>query len=155
MGISHNLHMTDVAIALVWHADRFLVGRRKQEDFLSGLWEFPGGKVEPGESPPEAAMRECREETGLEVVVLGSCGDVVYRYDSPIPASEEPEPVASRDLHLYFFACQLIEPADSPRPPFQWLPASKLSSLEFPPANQSVLRRLMDVDFVSRFWRLA
>jgi mutator protein MutT len=145
--------MTDVAIALVWHSDRFLVGRRKQGDFLAGLWEFPGGKVEPGESPREAAMRECREEAGLEVVVIGPCGDVFHRYDTPVRVSEEP--VASRELHLYFFACQLIGPADSPRPPFQWVAASELPLLEFPPANQSLLRRLMDVDFVSRFWQQA
>ena len=56
-----------IAVAVVQHAGTVLIGRRAPEAPLGGLWEFPGGKVGPDETPGEAAARECREETGLAV----------------------------------------------------------------------------------------
>ena len=60
---------TLIAIAVVEHEDRLLVGRRPAGVPLSGYCEFPGGKVKPNESSKEAAVRECLEETGLSVIV--------------------------------------------------------------------------------------
>jgi 8-oxo-dGTP diphosphatase len=53
---------------------RVLAARRKTPADLAGLWEFPGGKVEPGESEPAALARECREELGISVAVEGRLG---------------------------------------------------------------------------------
>ena len=58
---------TDIAIAVVEQHGQFLIGQRPADVALGGLWEFPGGKVEPGELPVNAAIRECLEETGLVV----------------------------------------------------------------------------------------
>ncbi|MDP6469251.1 MAG: NUDIX domain-containing protein, partial [Pirellulaceae bacterium] len=63
---------TLIAIAVVEHNGRFLVGMRPVETVLAGFSEFPGGKVEPNEVPAQAAVRECLEETGLEVEVSGA-----------------------------------------------------------------------------------
>src|SRR4029079_19393384 len=57
---------TPIAIAIVEHSGSFLVGRRPEGAALAGLWEFPGGKIEPGETAEEAAGREWLVETGLD-----------------------------------------------------------------------------------------
>ena len=59
----------EVAIAVIEHEGQFLVGPRPSGSFLAGMYEFPGGMVEPGETRVEAVIRECREETGLEIRV--------------------------------------------------------------------------------------
>src|SRR5437764_2006476 len=58
---------TPIAVAVVEKDGHFLVGQRPEGVSLAGLWEFPGGKIEPGESPEAAAVRECLEETGVDV----------------------------------------------------------------------------------------
>ena len=72
---------TPIAVAVVEHRGKYLIGRRPEGAALAGLWEFPGGKVEPGESPADAARRECLEETGLDVVVGAPYPEVVQQYD--------------------------------------------------------------------------
>ncbi len=62
----------DVVAGIVWHAsdpDRFLIAQRPLDGMLGGLWEFPGGKQQPGETLPEALARELREELAIEVAV--------------------------------------------------------------------------------------
>lgn len=141
--------MTDVAIAVVRHQDRFLVGRRSPGTLLAGFWEFPGGKVKLGETVQEAAVRECLEETGLAVVVVGCCGDTHHRYATQI---EGPEKGGALDLHLHFLACRLAGSTGCPQDPFRWAATEELIDLEFPPPNQSVIRQLMDEAVVARIW---
>lgn len=118
-----------IAIAVVRHRDCFLVGRRGSQGPLPGLWEFPGGKVRSGEPPAEAAVRECREETGLEVAARGLLSEVVHTY-------------AHGQLRLHFFECELrAEPAE-PSGSFRWVPAAELARLEFPAANRAIIARL-------------
>lgn len=61
----------DVVAAVIVHGDRFLACRRAPHKAAPGKWEFPGGKVEPGESPAEALVREIREELGIGIRVTG------------------------------------------------------------------------------------
>ena len=60
---------TEIAVAVVERDGSFLIGLRTAGLSLAGMAEFPGGKVEPGESPSAAAVRECLEETGLQIEV--------------------------------------------------------------------------------------
>ena len=76
---------TLIAIAVVEQDGRFLIGQRPPGVPLAGLWEFPGGKVEPGESPEQAAIRECREEAGIEVTIVGEYPDRMERYSHGFP----------------------------------------------------------------------
>ena len=72
--------MTRVAAAVLWRDGRILICRRGPGGSCAGLWEFPGGKVEPGESGAACAVRECREELGIEIRLSGELGEASYRY---------------------------------------------------------------------------
>ena len=70
----------EVVAALIRKDDRFLVCQRPPDKARALMWEFPGGKIEPGESGPEALVRECREELGVHIRVLGAFMDVTHAY---------------------------------------------------------------------------
>lgn len=119
-----------IAIAVVQHQGKVLIGLRPPGVPLAGFWEFPGGKILPGETPEQAALRECREETGLEVRLTGACLPWEHTY-----------PHAT--LRFYAFTA---EPARSdlvPRPPFIWTPCCALSQYAFPPANAPLVSQLV------------
>lgn len=124
----------EVAIAVVWLHGKFLVGQRPGDVALGGYWEFPGGKVHVGESPTEAAIRECHEETGLIVDVTKPLATVHHRYDHGA-------------VLLHFFLCRLLDSrSSSPHLPFVWVTREELSQLEFPPANHGVILDLPRTD---------
>ena len=70
----------DVVAGVIFSGDRLLLHRRKKGDALEGTWEFPGGKVEEGETQEEALRREILEEMGLEIEVEEKLGEVVHEY---------------------------------------------------------------------------
>lgn len=119
---------TPIAIAVVEHEGRFLIGQRPPGTALAGLWEFPGGKIEPGELPEAAAVRECQEETGLAV-------EPQFRYPDHTQAYEHDH------VALQFIACQLSAGAPStPREPFRWVARDDLSQFQFPAGNAAILQ---------------
>lgn len=121
-----------VAIALVEHNGRYLVGRRRDDVPLGGYHEFPGGKCHPNESPADGAVRECREETGLHVEILGLRHAVEHDY----PYGR---------VHLHFFDCRLIgdTPHATPQNGFHWVAAGDLDQYRFPEPNWVVVRQLI------------
>jgi mutator protein MutT len=119
-----------IAVAVVRHEDRFLVGQRPAGAALEGLWEFPGGKVQGHETLEEAATRECLEEAGLDVEVLHAYPSRLHQYDHD-------------RVHLHFFACRPLDPGQTPRAPFRWAPRDQLSRYEFPAGNERLLRYLI------------
>jgi 8-oxo-dGTP diphosphatase len=122
---------TDVGIGLIRRGSEFLVRRRPAGTVYAGYWEFPGGKCEHGESPARATARECREETGLEVVVGRLRRVVKHRY------SHGP-------VRLFFYDCVPVDPAADPPAEVGacWVPAASLFSLRFPEANLGLLEEL-------------
>ena len=72
--------MTDVVAALIWNNDRFLACQRPENKARALLWEFVGGKVEPGESFPQALQRECAEELAINVAVGEQFMQVIHPY---------------------------------------------------------------------------
>ena len=122
---------TPIAIAVVEHAGRVLIGQRPAGVALAGLWEFPGGKVEPGETPAQAARRECREETGLDVEIGDAYPAVVHQYDYD-------------RVQLHFFAARVLDPTAPPLPPFRWVARAELADYEFPAANTALVRYLVE-----------
>jgi 8-oxo-dGTP diphosphatase len=120
---------TPIAIAVVEQDDRFLVGLRAADQPLGGLWEFPGGRLEPGETPEEAAVRECREEAGIDIEVVKRLGRWTHDY-----------PHAQVDLH--FFTCRPVAPQREVQEPFRWVHRNELLRLQMPPANRPLLQLL-------------
>jgi mutator protein MutT len=124
---------TPIAVAVVEHRKKFLIGRRPEGVPLAGLWEFPGGKVEAGETPADTARRECLEETGLAVIVGQKYPEVTQQYDHD-------------KVHLHFFACTLAEITTDEEPPtpagYRWVRPDELASYKFPRANEGLLALL-------------
>ena len=119
----------DIAIAIVEDQDQFLIGRRPPGVPLAGLWEFPGGKVQAGESRRDAAVRECLEESGIEVEVIDEFSPHTQTYDYGT-------------VRLSFFLCRPRHPNAQPRAPFIWVARRELDSYEFPAGNAGVLQEL-------------
>lgn len=118
-----------IAVAVVQHGGRFLVGRRPAGAALAGRSEFPGGKVCGTEAASAAAIRECREETGLGVDVVRRIASVDHRY-------------WHGHVRLEFFLCRPRDPTVVPRRPFRWVEAADLLDCDFPDANRDVVRQL-------------
>jgi mutator protein MutT len=121
-----------IALAVVRHGDRVLIGQRPPGVPLAGYWEFPGGKILDDETPQEAAARECREETGLEIHMgtLLSLADHEYAHGR---------------VRLHFFAAEPLDPAQPPAEPFRWIAIVDLFTYRFPPANAGVIQQISSV----------
>lgn len=121
----------DIALAIPLHHDRLLVARRSSTSHLAGHWEFPGGKIESGEAPADAARRELEEETGLVALTLEHLVVTVHDY---------------ADAALRFHAFLARDPTgdvsmDGSRE-FAWVRYSELAQLEMPEANARIVRAL-------------
>ena len=122
---------TLAGIGLIERQGRFLVRQRPAGTVYAGYWEFPGGKCEPGETPDQAVVRECLEETGLAVAVKRRRRVVLHRYPHGL-------------VELSFFDCALVDPAAQPgdETGFAWVEAERLLNLRFPEANEQVVLEL-------------
>jgi mutator protein MutT len=122
---------TRVAIAIVSRADYFLIRIRPPGGPMPGVYEFAGGKCEPGEEPEATALREAREETGMGVAVLGLRTAFEYHY-------------AHGHIHLHYFNCRPDPPDAEPAADsgFHWVHGSVLPTLTFPPANEPIMHEL-------------
>ena len=120
-----------VVAALIRRDGRILVSRRRPDQPMPSLWEFPGGKVEPGEAPVAALAREVTEELGCEVEV-GRIDEVVFHA------------YPTFDLVMLVFACRLIrgEPRAETVADIAWVTPSELPSLDLLPADLPLARRL-------------
>ena len=121
---------TVVAAAVVERDGRFLLTRRQKGTHLEGLWEFPGGKCERGESLGACLARELREELAVDVQVGAELCAVAHDY-------------ADRRLELHFFASVISgEPTPQIGQEMRWVERGELSTLDFPPADAELIRLL-------------
>jgi mutator protein MutT len=120
-----------VAAAIIRQGEHILLTRRQPDAHLPNLWEFPGGKVEPGESLSEALRRELLEELGVRAEIRDEYYATIHHY-----------PTKSVDLH--FFNCVIIdgEPRAIEVAEFRWVKPEELSSYEFPKADLELVERL-------------
>ena len=121
-----------IAVGVIARGTNVLIGRRESGADLAGYWEFPGGKVEPGESFEVAVRREVEEETGLVVDVGEELDRVNFEYDHAA-------------VHIRFFQCALQSNPESTtlNPRFQWVRTVALGEYEFPPANRTLITALL------------
>lgn len=123
--------MTEVVAALIWEGDRFLACQRPAHKARGLLWEFVGGKVEPGETRAQALARECREELGVTVAVLRPCMEVVHEY-----------PDLTVHLTLFHTAITEGEPQLLEHAALRWLTAEEADAYPFCPADRILLQKL-------------
>ncbi len=123
--------MTEVVAALIWRGDRFLICRRPPNKARGLLWEFVGGKVEPGETKEQALVRECREELAVTVEVGETFMEVVHKYPD-------------LTVHLTLFHAQLTkgEPQKLEHVDLRWIPVGEIDQFDFCPADTEILERL-------------
>lgn len=126
----------DVSAALIFHKGKVLITQRYQDAHLGGLWEFPGGKCEPGETFEQCLVRELREELGIEVTVEGLFAEITHDY-------------AERSVHLKFFACRPLtgEPQALGCAAIKWVSEAELAGHEFPAADARLLEKLRSYRF--------
>jgi len=123
--------MTEVVAALIWDGERFLAARRPAHKARGLLWEFVGGKVEPGETKEAALIRECREELGIELAVGDAYMDVTHVYPD-------------LTVHLTLFHAtvaagtpQLLEHCE-----LRWITPAEIDGLDFCPADVEILAKI-------------
>lgn len=123
--------MVKVVAALISADGRFLICRRPLDKARGGYWEFPGGKLEAGETPQQALARECREELGADVVVGDRVTSVTHTYpDMTVQIDLYEASVAGR-------APRMLEHID-----MRWVTIPEMSSFEFCPADVDILDTL-------------
>ena len=117
--------------ALIWQEDRFMICQRPAEKKRGLLWEFVGGKVEPGETMEDALIRECREELDITLKV----GEQFVQVDHEYP-----------DIHimLTIFHSEIAEgtPVLKEHADLKWIPVSDIDCYDFCPADGPVLEAL-------------
>ena len=122
------IHIGDVVCAIIECDGRFLIARRTEGRHLALKWEFPGGKVEPGESEVEALERELFEELQVRVEVIERLTPVEYSY---------PE----RSLRLIAFRCRIVDgsPVATDHEELRWISIDDASGYDFPEADLPIL----------------
>ena len=123
--------MTEVVAALIWDKDRFLACQRPAHKARGLLWEFVGGKVEPGENRRQALIRECREELGVTIDV----GDIFMEVNHEYP---------DLTVHLTLFHATIIdgELQKLEHHDLRWITVDEIYQYTFCPADDEILRRL-------------
>jgi 8-oxo-dGTP diphosphatase len=127
-----------VSAAIIHRGGRVLVGQRRKADRHSLKWEFPGGKVEPGETPQQALVRELREELHIEAEV----GTELARYEHEYPSGSR--------VHLLFFSVHAFqgEPEAQVFEQIRWAELRELPEFDFLEGDFDFVRRLARGEFM-------
>jgi len=126
--------ITEVAAALIWDGDRFMICQRPAHKARGLLWEFVGGKLEPGETGEQALVRECREELNVGISVGGEFASEVYEYpDLTIR-------LTLLNASITEGTPQMLEHKD-----IRWITAAEIHAYEFCPADTKFLAMLQNI----------
>ena len=125
--------MTEVVAALIWDGDRFLACQRPANKARGLLWEFVGGKVEPGEGREAALVRECREELGITVAVDDIYMELIHEYPD-------------LTVQLILFNAHITEgiPQKLEHNDIRWLRVSEIEQYQFCPADRDILKKMKE-----------
>ena len=123
--------ITEVVAALIWDQDKFMICQRPAHKARGLLWEFVGGKVEPGETKEQALARECREELAVTVAVGSEFASEVYEY-----------PDLTIRLTLFNAAIVEGEPQKLEHNDIRWITADEIPNYKFCPADRKFLELL-------------
>lgn len=123
--------MTDVVAALVWDNEKFMICQRPANKARPLLWEFVGGKVEPGETKEQALIRECQEELAITLSVGEVFMEVVHEYPDIT-------------IQLTLFNATIAEgvPQKLEHNDIQWITPAEIPSYDFCPADEEILEKI-------------
>ena len=125
--------MIEVVVALIWDNDKFMICQRPAHKARGLLWEFVGGKVEPGETKEQALIRECKEELAVTLSVGDVFMSVVHKYPD-------------LTVRLTIFNAFIVQgkPKKLEHNDIQWITPREISSYEFCPADEEILRKIIE-----------
>ena len=125
--------MVEVVAALIWDGDKFMICQRPAHKARALLWEFVGGKVEPGETKEQALIWECQEELAITISVGDVFMDVVHEYPDIT-------------IHLTLFNATIAEgmPQKLEHNDIRWITPNEISNYEFCPADKEILERIIE-----------
>lgn len=123
--------MTEVVAALIWDGNRFMICQRPAHKARGLLWEFVGGKVEPGETRQQALVRECREELDITVKPGAVFMEVTHSYPD-------------LTVHLTLFSATIAEgtPQKLEHNDIRWIGVEEIEDYAFCPADRVILEKL-------------
>ena len=126
--------MIEVVAALIWDNDKFMICQRPADKARALLWEFVGGKVEPGETKEQALIRECQEELAITLSVGNVFMDVVHEYPDIT-------------VHLTLFNAIIAKgtPQKLEHNDIKWISAKEIGQYDFCPADTEILLKLDEV----------
>ena len=126
--------ITEVVAALIWDKDKFMICQRPAHKARGLLWEFVGGKVEPGETKERALIRECQEELAVTLSVSDVFMDVVHEYPD-------------LTVHLTLFNAAIAEgvPQKLEHNDIRWITPSEIHNYDFCPADEEILKKITEV----------
>lgn len=126
--------MVEVVAALIWKNGKFMICRRPAHKARGLLWEFVGGKVEPGETKEQALVRECREELAVTVAVQDEFMSLVHEYPDIT-------------IHLMVFNAYIAEgvPQLLEHNDIRWISPKEIKNYDFCPADNKILEKIAEV----------
>jgi len=127
--------MTEVVAALIWDKNKFMICQRPASKARGMLWEFVGGKVEPGETKEQALIRECQEELAITLSVGEVFMDVVHEYPD-------------LTVHLTLFNAAIAEgtPQKLEHNDIRWITVNEIPEYSFCPADETILSKLSSAE---------
>ena len=126
--------MVEVVAALIWDKDKFMICQRPAHKARALLWEFVGGKVEPGETKEQALIRKCQEELAVVLSVGEVFMDVIHEYPDIT-------------VHLTLFNATIAEGVQQKleHNDIQWITPNEILQYDFCPADEEILKRIIEV----------
>ena len=126
--------MVEVVAALIWQGEKFMICQRPAHKARGLLWDFVGGKVEPGETGEQALVRECHEELAVTLSVGDVFMDVVHEY-----------PDLTMHLTLYHASIAEGVPQKLEHNDIRWITPREIPNYDFCPADVEILTRIREV----------
>ena len=126
--------MVEVVAALIWDSDKFMICQRPAHKARALLWEFVGGKVEPGETKEQALKRECQEELAITLYIGDVFMDVIHEYPDIT-------------VHLTLFNATIAEgiPQKLEHNDIKWIMPSEIPHYDFCPADKEILAKIQNM----------
>ena len=128
------MNITEVVAALIWDDDKFMICQRPAHKARALLWEFVGGKVEPGETKEQALIRECQEELAVALSVGDVFMDVIHEYPDIT-------------VHLTLFNSKIAEgiPQMLEHNDIKWITPAEIPNYDFCPADEEILKKITEI----------